>query len=106
MNDPLIPTQELSDTTSLAVPEPIVALRLATIDADGSTTLVSLAHQFVLADAKKLSVPRNTPHLDMTGELERQIIEAAGEQYDGSWPGWDAVFAYIERHPEVLSPCD
>lgn len=106
MNDPLIATQDLSDTTPCAVPEPIAALRLATIDADGSTTLVSLAHQFVLADAKKLEAPRNTPHLDMTGDLERQITEAAGGQYDGSWPGWDAVFAFIESHPEVLSPGD
>lgn len=106
MNDPLIATQDLRDTTPLAVPEPIAAVRLATIDADGSTTLVSLAHQFVLADAKKLSVPGNTPQLNMTEDLERQITEAAGEQYDGSWPGWDAVFAFIERHPEVLSTYD
>ena len=103
MNDPHIATQDLSDTTPFSVPEPIAALRLATIDADGSTTLVSLTHQFVLADAKKLVVPRNTPHLDMTRDLERQITEATGEHYDGSWPDWDAVFAFIERHPEVLS---
>jgi hypothetical protein len=106
MNDPLTTTRELSDTTPLAVPVPIAALRLATIDADGSTTLVSLAHQFVLADAKRLTVPGNTPHLDMTKDLERQITEAAGEQYDGSWPGWDAVFAYIELHPEILNPSE
>jgi hypothetical protein len=104
MNDQLIATQDPGDATPFAVPEPITALRLATIDADGSTTLVSVAHRFVLADAQKLSVPSDTPHLDMAADLERQITEAIGARYDGSWPGWDAVFTYIDSHPDVLSP--
>jgi hypothetical protein len=84
-------------------PEAIVALRLATIYADESTTLVSLAHRFVLADAENLSVPAGTPHLDMTEALERQITEAAGGT-NGNWPGWDAVFAYIDSHVESWMP--
>ena len=87
------------------IPEAITALRLITVSCDGSTSLVSLTHRNVLVDGR-FTTDSDVPHLDMTSDLENQIVTELGQQYDGSWPGWDAIYAYIECHPEVLNVRD
>jgi hypothetical protein len=85
------------------IPDAIKALRLITIYGDESTNLVSLAHRCILASDGMFTVDTSMPHLEITTELEAQIATEDGQQYDDAWPGWDAVFNFIERHPEVLT---
>jgi hypothetical protein len=81
----------------------IVALRLATIYGDGSTTLVSLTHRVIICDFEGDCTHIGIPHLYLDGKIERLASEAYwGEKYDGDFPGWPAIFAYIERWPQLL----
>jgi hypothetical protein len=84
----------------------IVALGLATVYADESTTLVSLKHRAVVADFDGEHPQVGIPHLHLDGEIE----ERAGKAYwkdgwtdDEGFPGWSAVFDLIAADPSLLS---
>ncbi|MBY0460681.1 MAG: hypothetical protein K2V38_25465 [Gemmataceae bacterium] len=87
------------------VPE-VQALRLVTVYCDGSTSMVSIAHRVVVADFDGEHPQVGIPHLDFDHRHEQQ----AGQEYwrdewageDEGFPGWAAVFDYIERHPNAL----
>ncbi len=93
------------DRTAADVPA-VQALRLATVYCDGSTSLVSLAHRVVVADFDGEQPQPGIPHLDFHHRREQ-----AGKEYwrdewagdDEGFPGWLAVYDYIERHPRTLN---
>jgi hypothetical protein len=72
---------------------------------DGSTSLVSLAHR-VVADFDGEHPQTGIPHLDFHHLREQQ----AGQEYwrdewagdDEGFPGWLAVFDFIDRHPNTF----
>jgi len=99
------------------VPE-LVALRLATVYCDGSTSLVSLAHRYVLmadnddAGGEYANLLDMVPHVRLTGEMEKAASDEyfndppAGDDdndYEDGFPGWPAVCAYLDNHPEVFN---
>lgn len=93
----------MNNKTVKTVPE-LAALRLVTIYGDGTTTLVSLTHQVVIADFDGDEPMDNIPHI-RAGEFEVK----AGKAYYGNgfndqwgWPGWPAIFKWLERHPSLL----
>lgn len=94
-----------TDRAAADVPA-VQALRLVTVYSDGSTSLVSLAHRVVVADFDGEQPQAGIPHLDFHHQLEQQ----AGREYwrdrwagDGEgFPGWPAVYDFIERHPRSL----
>jgi len=84
----------------------VLALRLVTLHCDGSTSLVSLAHRVVVADFDGKHPQAGIPHLDFHHQREQQ---AGREYWPGEWtgedagfPGWPAVYDFIERHPHAL----
>jgi hypothetical protein len=94
------------DQSAAGIPE-LQALRLVTIYGDESTTLVSLAHKVIIADFDGRQPQYGIPHLDLDQSLEREMGQAYwAEDWKGDeegFPGWPAVFAYIQAHPEVLA---
>ena len=70
------PKTVTEETDGNDVPE-IVALGLATIYADDSTTLVSLKHRAIVADFDGEHPQIGIPHLHLDGEIE----ERAGKAY-------------------------
>lgn len=93
------------DRAAADVPE-VQALRLVTVYCDGSTSLVSLAHRVVVADFDGEHPQAGIPHLDFHHLREQQ---AGREYWQGQWagedegfPGWLAVFDFIDRHPNTL----
>jgi hypothetical protein len=85
------------------IPDALKSLRLATVEMTGEgVSLVSLAYRCALADANSgLTSFDDVPDLVMTEEIEQHIKEELGLTHEG-WPGWDALFAYLDRHPELL----
>ncbi len=97
------PTDDKPENTVKNVPE-LADLKLATIYSDESTTLVSLTHRIVIADWDGDNPQKNIPHVHITTAEE----QAAGETYFGEYnaetdgfPGWPAIFDYLEAHPEL-----
>lgn len=97
------------EKTVKTVPE-LVALKLATLYGDGSTTLVSLTHRVCIADFDAEVRQYGIPHLHVTTAIE----DAAGKAYFGpefdaekeGWPGWEAIFQHLEKHPDLLEPVE
>lgn len=92
-------------------PDAVTALRLVTVYCDGSTTLLSRTHRYVVGDFDGHHAQKFIPHVDMDDQMERAchtpalLAEYDARHKDGGspgFPGWDAVFDYLEKHPEVL----
>ena len=90
--------------TAQDVPE-IKALNLVTIYCDEGTTLVSLAHNVLIAAWDGEEKQMGIPHLYLTDELEQAI----GSDYFADWdaneegfPGWPAVLAYVKTRPSLF----
>lgn len=95
----------MPDKTVRDIPE-IVNLRLVTVYSDETTSLVSLNHRVEIANFDGEEPQDGIPHLYITDEIEAAAARLnAGPDfvYNDDFPGWDAVYDYIDRHPEILS---
>ena len=85
----------------------LAALRLVTVTSDGTTELVSLALGVLLAafEDGDVRVPIGVPNVTLTAGLERlaaaEYFATESDEEDG-FPGWPAVIAYLNNHPELL----
>ncbi len=95
------------------VPE-IQFLNLCTVYCEGGTSLVSLAHKTVLFsnDDEEVIMP-GFSHVCLTEEDKEKVAkewfdahpsECDDECNDPDFPGWKAVFFYLDAHPEVIIP--
>lgn len=87
------------------VPE-LQDLQLVAVVCDGSTSLVSRKHRIILADAEKLAYDATAiPTVTLDENFEKAITqEVLHGEYEGSFPGWDALFTFLDQHPELLTP--
>jgi hypothetical protein len=91
-----------------SIPE-IQALKLCTVYCDGSTTLVSLALNTLLYDNGEGESPlNNTPHVYLITDDENKASDEwygteDGKADDNGFPGWPAIFHYLNNHPERLT---
>jgi hypothetical protein len=78
------------------VPE-LWALRLVEVVCEGECRLVSLTHRRSLASGVELYANGDIPVVHVRPEDERAAAALAGEGYRGSFPGWDALLAWLDR---------
>ncbi len=90
----------LVDEEDLKVtPELIEALGLVVITSDGSSDLVSLTHECVLAEVTDWACLIEEFEL---GPYEANLWkEIRGQEKQEDWPGWPAIFAFLKKHPDL-----
>lgn len=86
-------------------------LRLVIVHWEGDADLCSLALKQVIASASDATMTPaeniEIPMVEIDSVIEKKIVEAHGEKYDGSAPPYEWVFQYIEENweAEVCACC-